>query len=61
MYTCGDSVSPWKAAEYLEQKRQAKKTESFEVSRGMADKIRQFAEHQIDAIQVKQEVFEDVI
>ena len=55
VYTCGDSVSPWKAAEYLEQKLQAKKTESFEVPRGMADKIRQFAVQEIGEITVKQE------
>lgn len=57
VYTCGDSVSPWKAAEYLEQKLQAKKTESFEVPRGMADKIRQFAQQEIAEITVKQEQY----
>ena len=59
--TCGASVSPWKAAEYLEQKLQAKKTESFEVPRGMADKIRQFAEQEIGEITVKQELVEEAV
>lgn len=54
VYTCGDSVSPWKATDYLSEKLKAKKTESFEVPRGMVDKIRQFAEQEIDKVQVKQ-------
>jgi S-adenosylmethionine decarboxylase len=53
VYTCGDSVSPWKAAEYLGQKLQAKQTESFEVPRGMVDKIKQFAEREIQEVHVK--------
>ncbi|WP_201777905.1 adenosylmethionine decarboxylase [Ornithinibacillus contaminans] len=53
VYTCGDSVSPWKAADYLGEKLQAKKTESFEVPRGMVDKIKQFAERDIREVQVK--------
>ncbi|MEN2767465.1 adenosylmethionine decarboxylase [Ornithinibacillus xuwenensis] len=53
VYTCGDSVSPWKAADYLGIKLQAKKTESFEVPRGMVDKIKQFAERDIREVQVK--------
>ncbi|GEK34432.1 adenosylmethionine decarboxylase [Kurthia sibirica] len=56
VYTCGESVNPWMAADYLSEKLQAKKTESFEVPRGMADKIRQFAEQEITAIQVKAEL-----
>ncbi|WP_010093766.1 adenosylmethionine decarboxylase [Ornithinibacillus scapharcae] len=53
VYTCGDTVSPWKAAEYLSEKLKAKKTESFEVPRGMVDKIKQFAMHEISEVQVK--------
>jgi len=56
VYTCGDSVNPWKAADYLSEKLQATKTESFEIPRGMADKIRQFAEQEIDQIKVKIEL-----
>ncbi|MBK3495173.1 S-adenosylmethionine decarboxylase proenzyme [Viridibacillus sp. YIM B01967] len=56
VYTCGDSVNPWKAADYLFEKLQATKTESFEIPRGMADKIRQFAEREIEQIQVKTEL-----
>lgn len=56
VYTCGDSVDPWKAADYLSEKLKANKTESFEIPRGMADKIRMHAEHQIDRIQVKHEL-----
>ncbi|MFC4022441.1 adenosylmethionine decarboxylase [Oceanobacillus longus] len=53
VYTCGDSVNPWKAADYLSEKLQAKKTESSEVPRGMVDKIRQFAEQEIEEVRVK--------
>ncbi|MGG0642539.1 adenosylmethionine decarboxylase [Sporosarcina gallistercoris] len=53
VYTCGDSVSPWKAADYLAEKLQAKKVESFEVPRGMVEKIRQFAEKEIEEVTVK--------
>ncbi|KOO52627.1 S-adenosylmethionine decarboxylase proenzyme [Viridibacillus sp. FSL H8-0123] len=56
VYTCGDSVNPWKAADYLSEKLHATKTESFEIPRGMADKIRQFAEQEIDQIKVKIEL-----
>ena len=56
VYTCGDSVSPWKAADYLAEKLQSKKTESFEVPRGMADKIKGFAAEKIDRVQVKQDL-----
>lgn len=53
VYTCGDSVSPWKAADYLGEKLQANRTESFEVPRGMVDKIKQFAERDIKEVKVK--------
>ncbi|WLV24406.1 adenosylmethionine decarboxylase [Aciduricibacillus chroicocephali] len=56
VYTCGDSVSPWKAADYLSEKLQAKKTESFEAPRGMVEKIRQFAENEIQEVKVKPEL-----
>jgi len=53
VYTCGDSVNPWMAADYLAEKLKASKTESFEIPRGMADKIRLHAEQEIKNIQVK--------
>lgn len=56
VYTCGDSVNPWKAADYLAEKLQSKQTESFEVPRGMVDKIRQFAERELGKIQIKPEL-----
>lgn len=56
VYTCGDSVNPWKAADYLSEKLQAKKTESFEVPRGMVEKIKQFAEREIEEVVVKPEM-----
>ena len=41
------------AADYLAEKLKASKTESFEIPRGMADKIRLHAEQEIKNIQVK--------
>jgi S-adenosylmethionine decarboxylase len=52
VYTCGDSVNPWKAADYLSEKLQAKKTESIEVPRGTIDKIRQFAKQEMEETKV---------
>ncbi|AXI08349.1 S-adenosylmethionine decarboxylase proenzyme [Oceanobacillus zhaokaii] len=43
VYTCGDEVDPSKAADYLSVKLQAKKTELMEIPRGIAGKIKQFA------------------
>jgi S-adenosylmethionine decarboxylase len=39
VYTCGDKVDPWKAAHYLEEKLEARKSESIEIPRGMNYKI----------------------
>lgn len=53
VYTCGDSVDPWVAANYLETVFKAKKCESFEIPRGMADKIKNVASKQIKSFKVK--------
>lgn len=56
VYTCGDSVDPWIAANYLEEAFKAAKSESFEIPRGMADKIRDQARKEIGNVMVKQGV-----
>lgn len=53
VYTCGDSVDPWIAANFLEKEFCARKSESFEIPRGMADKIQNVATRQFDTFQVK--------
>jgi len=40
LFTCGDSVNPWIAFEYLSTKLSAEKWETSEVPRGAVDKIR---------------------
>ena len=40
LFTCGDSVDPWKAFEYLSVVLDSKKWETNEISRGTFDKIR---------------------
>lgn len=40
LFTCGDSVNPWIAFEYLSDKLLAEKWETSEVPRGAVDKIR---------------------
>ncbi|AMW98985.1 adenosylmethionine decarboxylase [Rummeliibacillus sp. G93] len=58
VYTCGESVSPWKAGDYLAEKLKAKKVESFDFPRGTVEKIRQFANRELGKIQVKPEEYE---
>lgn len=53
VYTCGDSVDPWKAAKYLEQAFKSVKSESFEIPRGMGDKIKLFSNKPVDQLKVK--------
>ena len=42
LFTCGDSVNPWKGFKYLKKALSADRSESTEVSRGLVDKIRTF-------------------
>ena len=44
LFTCGDSVNPWKGFKYLENALSADRSESTEVSRGLVDKIRTFGD-----------------
>lgn len=43
LFTCGDTVNPWDAFDYLTEALKAEKSESTEVSRGMVDKIKRFS------------------
>ena len=42
LFTCGDKVNPWIGFDFLEKSLQAEKSESYELSRGMTDKIKRF-------------------
>ncbi len=53
VYTCGSTVDPWVAFDFLEKSFKSTRSESFEVPRGMADKIRKFVNIDIDKVQVK--------
>lgn len=53
LYTCGESVNPWIAFEYLNDKLKAEKSESTEVSRGMVDKIRRFSNKKLEEVTYK--------
>jgi len=53
VYTCGDTVDPSKAADYLADKLQAKKTETMEIPRGMVDKIKMYADRELEQLEEK--------
>ncbi|SKA79942.1 adenosylmethionine decarboxylase proenzyme [Clostridium sp. USBA 49] len=52
VYTCGESVNPWIAFEYLEDVLKASRSESTEVARGMVEKIKNFANGEYNNIEV---------
>ncbi|MCU7557842.1 adenosylmethionine decarboxylase [Macrococcus capreoli] len=43
VFTCGDSVDPWKAEDFLQTALKAELSDSFEMGRGMADKIEKYS------------------
>ena len=43
LFTCGDSVNPWIAFDYLNEQLKAERSESMEVTRGMVDKIKAYS------------------
>lgn len=50
LFTCGDTVNPWVAFDYLEKVLKAEKSESTEVARGMVDKIKRFADADLGVV-----------
>ncbi|WP_346945369.1 adenosylmethionine decarboxylase [Clostridium sp.] len=48
LFTCGDTVNPWVGFKYLENALKAERSESTEVSRGLVDKIKIFANGKYD-------------
>lgn len=61
LFTCGDSVNPWDAFDYLETMLKAEKSESTEVSRGMVDKIKRFSPKELGNVTFKPEMDEEVV
>ncbi|WP_414042402.1 adenosylmethionine decarboxylase [Macrococcus animalis] len=47
VFTCGDSVDPWKAEDFLQTALKAELSDSFEMGRGMADKIEKYSNGKI--------------
>jgi len=61
LFTCGESVNPWDAFDYLEKMLKAEKSESTEVSRGIIDKIKRFSPKELGDITFKPEMDEEVV
>lgn len=53
LFTCGDSVNPWVAFDYLKDKLKAEKEEATEVARGLVDKIQHYAKEDFGEIKFK--------
>ena len=43
VFTCGDTVNHWLAEDYLQSALKAEMSDSYEVGRGMADKIHKYS------------------
>jgi S-adenosylmethionine decarboxylase len=53
LYTCGDTINPWDAFDYLEDVLGAERSESTEISRGMVEKIRNYSKVKDEVITFK--------
>lgn len=53
LFTCGDSVNPWVAFDYLGKTLKCEKSETTEVPRGLVDKIRLFSKEDLGNITFK--------
>lgn len=56
LFTCGDSVNPWDAFEYLTETLEAEHSESTEIARGMVDKIKRHAKKDLGNVTFKPEI-----
>lgn len=55
LFTCGDTVNPWIGFDYLEDELNADFSESFEIPRGMVEKIRKYSPVELGTIVFKPE------
>ncbi|MGL4394066.1 MAG: adenosylmethionine decarboxylase [Brevinema sp.] len=53
VFTCGDTINPWTAFNFLEKAFEATRSESIEVPRGMVDKIRNYSPKDLGVIRFK--------
>lgn len=53
LFTCGDSVDPWIAFDYLQEVLKSEKSETTEVPRGLVDKIKHFSKEDLGEIKFK--------
>jgi S-adenosylmethionine decarboxylase len=53
LFTCGESIDPWAAFDYLFDKLKAQRSETTEIPRGVADKIIHFSNGEYTEIQLK--------
>ncbi|MDS1029103.1 adenosylmethionine decarboxylase [Bacillota bacterium LX-D] len=58
LFTCGESVDPWIAFDYLSKALAAEKTETYEISRGNVDKINAHAGNKFKNITFKPQACE---
>lgn len=55
LFTCGDSVNPWIAFDYLKETLKSDKSETTEVVRGESERIRHFSKENYEDIRFKPE------
>lgn len=53
LFTCGDSVNPWKAFDYLKEKLNSEITETNEVPRGLVNQIQKYSNNKFSDIKYK--------
>lgn len=53
LFTCGDSVDPWIAFDYLQEMLKSEKSETTEVPRGLVDKIKHFSKEDLGEVKFK--------
>ncbi|MDN5304585.1 MAG: S-adenosylmethionine decarboxylase [Fusobacteriaceae bacterium] len=55
LFTCGDSVNPWKGFDYLEKMLKSDRSESIEIPRGMTEKIKKYYPKPLEKVVFKPE------
>lgn len=53
LFTCGDTIDPWASFEYLNTMLKAEKYESYEVPRGIIEKISRYSKNKYKEIKFK--------
>ncbi|MFA6939933.1 MAG: adenosylmethionine decarboxylase [Clostridiaceae bacterium] len=53
LFTCGDTIDPWTAFEYLKEKLKSEKYETAEVARGILERINYFSDKKYNDIKYR--------